>query len=167
MCMDKPLIVVNFKTYESAQGIAAEELAKNMQEVSGMNSEFVAVVSPFDLESVCGVAPNIQVWTQHLDPIGFGSNTGWLHPKTAIERGAVGTIINHAEHKISHEKISELLDMLPDGFMVCACAASVEEAKQLAKLNLDMIAVEPPELIGGDVSVTTVDPAIVSKLGNK
>ena len=160
--MDKPLIVVNFKTYESAQGVAAEELAQHMQDVNGENSEFVAVVSPFDLESVCEAAPNIQVWTQHLDPIGFGSNTGWLHPQTAMERGAVGTIINHAEHKIPYDKIAELIGMLPDGFMVCACAASVEEAKILAKLNPDMIAVEPPELIGGDVSVTTVDPSIVS-----
>jgi len=160
--MDKPLIVVNFKTYESAQGASSEELAYNMQEMSHLNSEFVAVVSPFDLESVCEAAPKIQVWTQHLDSIGFGSNTGWLHPQTAMERGAVGTIINHAEHKIPHEQISALIDMLPDGFMVCACAASIEEAKILAKLNPDMIAVEPPELIGGDLSVTSADPSIVS-----
>ena len=164
--MDKPLIVVNFKTYESAQGVAAEELAQHMQDANDSNSEFVAVVSPFDLEPVCEAAPQIQVWTQHLDPIGFGSNTGWLHPQTAIERGAVGTIINHAEHKISYEKISQLIDALPEGFLVCACAASVDEAKILAKLNPDMIAVEPPELIGGDVSVTTVDPSIVSNTVN-
>ena len=51
--------------------------------------------------------------------------------------------------------------MLPDGFPVCR-AADVEEAKALAKLNPTYIAVEPPELIGGDISVTTADPAIVS-----
>ena len=79
--MDKPLIVVNFKTYESAQGVAAEELAQHMQDLNASNSEFVAVVSPFDLESVCEAAPQIQVWTQHLDSIGYGSNTGWLHPQ--------------------------------------------------------------------------------------
>ena len=32
----------------------------------------------------------------------------------------------------------------------------------LAALNPTFIAVEPPELIGGDISVTTADPAIVS-----
>jgi len=32
----------------------------------------------------------------------------------------------------------------------------------LAELNPTFIAVEPPELIGGDISVTTADPAIVS-----
>ena len=47
----KPLIVVNFKTYESAQGAAAEELAREMQateQATGV-AEFVAFVSAFDL----------------------------------------------------------------------------------------------------------------------
>ncbi|MBO5600664.1 MAG: triose-phosphate isomerase, partial [Candidatus Methanomethylophilus sp.] len=37
----------------------------------------------------------------------------------------------------------------------------VEDAKILAKFAPDYIAVEPPELIGGDISVTTADPSIV------
>jgi triosephosphate isomerase len=44
---------------------------------------------------------------------------------------------------------------------VCACAADEDEARTLAALSPTMIAVEPPELIGGDVSVTTADPGIV------
>ena len=104
----------------------------------------------------------MKVWTQHLDPIGFGSNTGWLHPDTAIKRGAQGTIINHAEHKVSIEHVANLMQMLPEGFPICACAADVEEAKELAKLGPTYIAVEPPELIGGDISVTSADPTIVS-----
>ena len=51
--------------------------------------------------------------------------------------------------------------MLPEGFPVCACAADIDEAKALAALNPEMIAVEPPELIGGDISVTTADPEVV------
>jgi triosephosphate isomerase len=54
------------------------------------------------------------------------------------------------------------MEQLPEGFPVCACAANVEEAKALAKLGPTFIAVEPPELIGGDISVTTADPSIVS-----
>jgi triosephosphate isomerase len=114
------------------------------------------------LASVKATAPNLQVWTQHLDPVGFGSNTGWLHPETAIERGATGTIINHAEHKVSLQHVENLLAQLPDGFPVCACAADLDEAKALASLGPTMIAVEPPELIGGNTSVTSADPEIVS-----
>ena len=164
----KPLIVVNFKTYSSAHGANAEMLAKFMAEADATcdSADFVAVVSAFDLASVKAAAPNLQVWAQHLDPVGFGSNTGWLHPETAIERGATGTIINHAEHKVSIDHVKNLLAQLPDGFPVCACAADLDEAKALAALGPTMIAVEPPELIGGDISVTTADPEIVSGTAN-
>ncbi|MBJ84015.1 MAG: triose-phosphate isomerase [Euryarchaeota archaeon] len=156
-------MVVNFKTYASAQGDAAVALAKAMAEVdSTTDARMVAVVSAFDLSAVKAAAPNLEVWTQHLDPIGWGSNTGWLHPETAIGYGATGSIINHAEHKVDLDHVERLLAQLPDNFPVCACAADIEEAKALAALSPTFIAVEPPELIGGDISVTTADPEIVS-----
>ena len=159
--MNDALIVVNFKTYQEAHGVAAEELAKIMQQIE-TDARMVAVVSAFDLSSVVSAAPNLEVWTQHLDPIGFGSNTGWLHPETAMARGASGTLINHAEHKVSIEHIAMLLDTIPENFTVCACAADIEEARALSALEPDFVAVEPPELIGGEISVTTADPEIVS-----
>ena len=45
---------------------------------------------------------------------------------------------------------------------MCACAADVDEAMALAALVPTYVAVEPPELIGGDTSVTSADPGIVS-----
>ena len=158
--MDAPLIVVNFKTYSTAMASSAEVLGKLMADVN-TNARMVAVTSAFDLSSVSAIS-GLEVWSQHLDPVGQGSHTGWLEPQTAIERGAMGTIINHAEHKVSLEHVKELMAMLPDDFPICACAADVEEARALAELGPTFIAVEPPELIGGDISVTTADPAIVS-----
>ena len=158
--MDEPLIVVNFKTYSTAMAGAAETLGQLMADVE-TNARMVAVTSAFDLFSVSAIS-GLEVWSQHLDPVGQGSHTGWLEPQTAIERGAKGTIINHAEHKVSLEHVKELMAMLPDGFPICACAADVGEARALAELGPTFIAVEPPELIGGDISVTTADPAIVS-----
>tara|TARA_B110000444_G_scaffold119908_1_gene112687 strand:+ start:190 stop:852 length:663 start_codon:yes stop_codon:yes gene_type:complete len=159
--MREQLVVVNFKTYETAHGIAAEKLALIMESIE-TDARMIAVVSAFDLSAVVSVAPNLEVWTQHLDPISFGSNTGWLHPETAIQRGAKGTLINHAEHKVSIEHIAMLLDTVPEWFTVCACAADIDEARALSALIPDYVAVEPPELIGGDISVTTADPEIVS-----
>ena len=158
--MEAPLVVVNFKTYTSALAIAAERLGKQMAAVN-TNARMVAVTSAFDLSSVSSIE-GLEVWSQHLDPVGQGSHTGWLEPETAIARGAVGTIINHAEHKVSLDHVSDLMAMLPEGFPICACAADVTEARALAKLGPTFIAVEPPELIGGDISVTTADPTIVS-----
>ena len=158
----QPLIVVNFKTYATAMGQKAVELAQAMERASNDHVRMVAVVSAFDLHAVKLAAPTLEVWSQHLDPVGQGSFTGWLQPQNAIERGAVGTIINHAEHKVDIEHVQDLMQQLPNTFPICACAADVEEAHRLAELGPTFIAVEPPELIGGDISVTTADPAIVS-----
>ena len=159
--MNKPLIIVNFKTYQGAQGHSAEVLARTMESVQ-TDARLVAAVSALDLSSVVEAAPNLEVWCQHLDPISFGSNTGWIHPETAMARGAKGTLINHAEHKVSLEQVAMLLDQVPEEFEVCACAADVDEARALAALVPNFVAVEPPELIGGDISVTSADPGIVS-----
>lgn len=156
------MIVVNFKTYASASGQAAEALLNAMQEHTGGAATMVAAVSAFDLGVLGSIGEGVEVWSQHLDPVGLGGFTGWLEPQTAMGRGASGTLINHAEHKVPLDHVETLLAMLPEGFPVCACAADVEEARALAALGPTYIAVEPPELIGGDVSVTTADPAIVS-----
>ena len=162
----QPLIVVNFKTYATAMGQKAVDLAQAMERASKDHVRMIAVVSAFDLHAVKQAAPSLEVWSQHLDPVGQGSFTGWLQPKNAIERGAQGTIINHAEHKVDIEHVQLLMQQLPDDFPMCACAADVDEAHQLAELGPTFIAVEPPELIGGDISVTTADPAIVSDTVN-
>jgi len=155
------LVVVNFKTYQTAHGASAEELALAMSGIE-TDARMIAAVSALDLAAVVAAAPDLEVWCQHLDPVGFGSNTGWLHPDTAVERGATGTLINHAEHKVSIEHVAMLLDQVPEDFEVCACAADIDEAQALAALGPTYVAVEPPELIGGDISVTSADPGIVS-----
>lgn len=159
--MSDSLVVVNFKTYQTAHGASAEELARIMASID-TDARLVAAVSALDVSAVVAAAPELEVWCQHIDPVGFGSNTGWLHPATAVERGASGTLINHAEHKVNLEHVAMVLEQVPEGFVVCACAADIEEARALSALDPDFVAVEPPELIGGDVSVTSADPGIVS-----
>src|SRR5947208_16736075 len=49
------------------------------------------------------------------------------------------------------------------GLEVIACADDIAEAETLAKLSPEYIAIEPPELIGGSVSVTTAKPEVISR----
>ena len=81
--MGGSLVVVNFKTYQTAHGASAEDLARAMASID-TEARMVAAVSAFDLSAVVAASPGLEVWCQHLDPVGFGSNTGWLHPETAI-----------------------------------------------------------------------------------
>ena len=72
--MEAPLVVVNFKTYTSALGSAAEQLGKQMASIQ-TNARMVAVTSAFDLSDVSAI-DGLEVWSQHLDPVGQGSHTG-------------------------------------------------------------------------------------------
>ena len=42
------------------------------------------------------------------------------------------------------------------------CVKNVNEAKKYAKLNPDIIAIEPPELIGTGRAISTEKPALIS-----
>ena len=42
------------------------------------------------------------------------------------------------------------------------CTNNIATSKAIAALSPNFLAVEPPELIGGDISVTTANPEIVS-----
>ena len=78
------------------------------------SARMVLSVSPLDLAPVISAAPDLEIWTQHLDPVGYGSNTGRIQPETAISRGASGSLINHAERKVLWD-MDELLAMVPSG----------------------------------------------------
>jgi len=160
--MTKPIICVNFKIHPQAYGEGAEKLAKIMAKVSKeFDVKLIAAVSAFDLSPIISKVEGLEVWSQHLDAIDVGSYTGSLQPKNAFFHGAKGTLLNHAENQISLDMIEKTLNLIPEGMVTCVCAADVEQARAIAAFGPDMIAVEPPELIGGDVSVTTADPDII------
>src|SRR5207244_3600084 len=87
-------------------------------------------------------------------------------PETLLEAGAAGTLINHSERKVAWEEMARSIPRCQQlGLEVVACADDISEAETLAKLSPEYIAIEPPELIGGDVSVTTAKPKVVVLCG--
>jgi triosephosphate isomerase len=158
-----PIVVVNFKTYPESTGERALKLAKLIEEVSseyGVNSAVCPQQSDV-YRLACELG--IPVLAQHVDPISPGKNTGWVSPESVKAAGAVGTLLNHAEHKIPLEQIKKTLEMLrPLGLSTIVCTADVEESRKVAAFGPDMIAVEPPELIGSGISVSKAKPEVIS-----
>jgi triosephosphate isomerase len=160
-----PLILTNFKTYESATGAKAMELAKAHQiaaEKTGAN--FAVAVQAVDIFRV-SQAVNIPVFAQHCDDAVYGSKTGWIMTEALKEAGAVGTILNHSEHRFEDmEQLGKSLVRAKEaGLITCVCAETAEEGAEIAKrFSPDFVAVEPPELIGGDISVSTAQPELIS-----
>lgn len=158
-----PIIVVNFKTYEQATGKKALELAKIHQMVSQKTGVYFAIaVQPMDLQIIADTV-DIPVLAQHFDPIDFGAYTGHLSPYALREAGAVGSLLNHAERKLPIESIEKALGMARSlGFFTIVCADTAYSGKAIAELDPDLVAIEPTELIGGDVSVVTANPQIIT-----
>ncbi len=161
--MRKPIIIVNFKAYEKASGKHAVELAKIHEKVAEKTGvSFAIAVQPIDLRMVVA-AVKIPVLAQHFDPIHYGAHTGHLSPHVLKDAGAVGSLLNHAEKKVSIEVIRASVQEAHEiGFMVVLCADTVQAGKDIAMFDPDFVAVEPPELIGGDVSVVDANPKIIT-----
>jgi triosephosphate isomerase len=158
-----PTIIVNVKTYNEATGGHALDLARLMDTISQETGVSMAIAVQATDISMCAKAVHIPVYAQHIDPIRPGSTTGWTLPEAVKAAGAVGTLINHSEHRLILADIDTCVHRAHElGLESLVCTNNVATSKAVATFSPVMLAVEPPELIGGDVSVTSADPGIVS-----
>lgn len=159
----KPLILLNFKTYPKAVGKKALVLAKKLEKVKIKKYEIVIAPSLPTLEEVAA-GTSLKVFSQHTDLAGLGPFTGKISAEELRKIGVKGTLLNHSERKIPFSILKKIIaNCKKHKLVTVACASSLEEAKHIAKLVPDYIAYEPPELIGGDVSVTKAKPEIIAK----
>ena len=162
--MKLPLILVNFKLYEQSTGENAVGLAKIHEKVAHETGASIAIaVSALDLQKVAS-SVSIPVFAQHIDPVSYGSYTGRMTPHLVKGYGAYGTLLNHAEYQIENETIMKSVEMAKAaGLFTIVCAETPARALQILKYDPDLIAIEPPELIGGDISVSKAEPEIIEK----
>jgi triosephosphate isomerase len=159
------MIVVNFKTYKEATGYKAINLAricKRVMEDTGVR--IVAVPQIADLRNC--VETGAECWVQHVDPVEQGKNTGWITVEEVEEAGALGTLLNHSEHKLAWETLTKTMSLISGmAFQGCVCAADLEEAKRVAELKPNYVTYEPPELIGStEKSVSSERPDVIEQV---
>ncbi len=153
MALMYPLIIVNMKTYSDDLGemLKIANTAKKL--IQETKANIVLAPSHISLRDIARIVP---AFVQSIDPIEPGAHTGQVLAQEAKKAGALGTLINHSEHRIPMDEIKKCVEICRKVDIIsCVCAASDEEAEQIARFQPDMIATEPPDLIGGDVSVTT------------
>lgn len=157
MVKKEPVVVVNFKTYKSGKDVL--KLAKLLEKV---DKNTIVGISPCDLYNVSNNT-KLNVYCQHVDYFNPGRFTGYIIPEAAKASGAVGVFLNHSEHKIDFETLEKTVKRCKEiGLKILVFAGDVTEAKKIEVLNPDYIAVEPPELVGGDISVSTAKPELIS-----
>lgn len=164
MAESERVIVVNFKTYPESSGPGAIALAKACESVADETGVAVVVAPPMpDLASVAG-SVTIPVFSQHVDDIGAGSTTGHVAIENVLASGARGTLLNHSERRLRISEIAAVIGRAKSAHLsTIVCTNDLAVTRACAALEPDFVAIEPPELIGGDVSVTSANPKIVAE----
>lgn len=164
----KPLLVINFKTYLSATGVRALKLAKICEKVAKEKKADIRIcVQATDISKISSQI-SIPVYAQHIDAVLPDRNTGFITAEAIKLAGAKGTLINHSEHRINNDKIREIINRAKKlKINTILCVRDAEEAELLSRYNPDFIAVEPPELIGGDISISSAKPELIKDSVNR
>ena len=159
------MIWVNYKTYETGTGDRGLGVAQVCEEVSQETGIPIAVCPQTADLFRLGQQVNIELWAQHVDPITPGRNTGWQLPEAIMHAGASGVLINHSEHPLSDEEVHHTIERCVDvGLQTMVFVDTVEKATAVDAYLPTYIAFEPPELVGGDVSVATAGSDVLAQV---
>lgn len=162
--MSKRIFIINFKNYRGGVGSRAVKLAMLIEEIvlEHKNVETLIVAEPPDVFRISH-STKLKVLSV-ADPVDFGRHTGAVIAEDLKDNGAYGLLINHSEDKINLAGIKFLIIKARSlGMKSIVCAENLEKLKKIVKLKPDIVAVEPRELIGGNVSVSTAKPSLIKK----
>jgi len=155
--MKFPALLINFKVYKEALKPVAD-VAKAVAKETGV--EIVLCPSHIFLKEIAQIMPS---FAQSIEPLEEGAHTGAVIAEYVKAAGGIGTLINHSEKRIPMRDIEICIERCKAaGLLSCVCAATEQEVEQICKMFPDMILIEPPELVGGNISVSTARPQIVS-----
>ena len=155
---------MNFKTYIEATGKRAIVLAKIAEEVSRETGVTIIVAPQFtDIEPVSKTV-DIPVFSQHIDSVKPGAHTGHVLAEAVKSAGAEGSLVNHSEKRVSASEIAGTVKLCSDADLVSTvCADTTQASVDIANMFPDMIAIEPPELIGTGISISKARPELITE----
>ena len=160
--MKIPAIVVNFKTYTQVDGDRTLELTRICEAVAKETGKNLVICPPMVELSRVAKEVSIPVFAQNVDIWDSSVRTGATTLSEIKAAGAQGLLINHSECRRKLADIEFLIKGARElGLTTIVCSNNVETSKASAVMGPDFVAMEPPELIGGDISVTSADPGIV------
>ena len=126
------------------------EIAKGLDALAEKYGvDVILDVPDTEIYNIAKNTKRIHVYSQHMDSIPVGKGMGRTLPEALKAAGAVGVMLNHAEHKLTLEEIEKAIKRADElGLATMVCADSVEEVKAIAKLGPNILVAEPSELIG-------------------
>lgn len=155
----KPTILINFKTYN--YGKKTISLAKEIEKVS---KDIIIAVQPTDIKDISSKT-KLKIYAQHVDFAKPEKATGFITPESVKSVGASGVLLNHSEHPLDFKNLKETIKRCKKIRLKTAVFVSnLREAKKIEKLKPNFLIYEPPELVGGKVSVSSSKSEIIERI---
>ena len=160
----KGLIIINCKNYLEIAGEKIFQLSEIAQDISERYKIEIMIAPPQNSLFYLSQFIKLPLICQHVDDEKIGPTTGFIIPELAKSYGASGSLINHSEHRMEHANIKNAVERLRHlNMFSIVCASTSREVGELSRFNPDMIAIEPPELIGTGKAVSKVNPSIITE----
>ncbi len=162
--MASPIILVNFKSFREGTGGRADLIARAARDVAAESGVTIGVAPVATELHRISRHYEIPVYAQHVDGVSPGAYTGHITAEVVRLAGAVGTLINHSERRLTLAGIEASVRACSEaGLKTVVCTNNDATTGAAAALNPTYVAVEPPELIGSGISVAKADPGIIER----
>jgi triosephosphate isomerase len=157
-------LIINFKNYEEISADGAIRLGETARKVAEEIQVEIILAPSHPVLALIAKEVEIPVICQHVDDEKMGPSTGFTVPEIAKSYGAIGSLINHSEHRIEMNSIASLVKRLRRlGMVSIVCAQEPQEVVEISTFEPDFIAIEPPELIGSGKAVSKENPTVITK----
>ncbi|MEM2194361.1 MAG: triose-phosphate isomerase [Candidatus Methanomethylicia archaeon] len=159
----EPILAINFKAYVNAFGIKAVQIAKLAEKAFRNYGLTIIVIPPLTEIRFIASQVEIPVFAQHVDPVEPGAWTGHVVAEMVKEAGASGILMNHSEKRLRIDEVNFIISKAKTlNLTSLACADTPETSMAISTLNPDILAIEPPELIGTGIAVSKAKPEIIT-----
>lgn len=161
--MATPFILLNLKTYTEGSGQRAHHIAEAAQQVTEESGIEIGIAPSYMNIHPISMHYTLPVYAQHVDAAAPGAHTGAVTAEAVRSAGAAGSLVNHSERRLTLADIEAAVAALRStGLVSVVCSNNVATSAAAAALGPDYVAIEPPELIGGTVSVSQANPEIIT-----
>ena len=156
-------LILNLKSYTESFGSNSADIGRIAKGASEEYGVSVIVCPPAPWLSAVAET-GAETYAQHCDPCGPGAFTGFTSPEMIKATGATGILMNHSEHKLKLHEVEFLVDSCRRiGLSATVCADTVNTVAAVSALGPHIVAIEPPELIGTGISVSSARPEIITR----
>jgi triosephosphate isomerase (TIM) len=154
--------IINLKNYLETSGDNTIKIVKDAERVSEKLNVEIIISPPQPSLALIAKQSKLKVISQHIDLKKIGASTGFYIPEIIEKVGAKGSLINHSEHEIEIDEIKRSIEKLKEMNLISiVCIKTFEGLKEILAFEPDYIAIEPPELIGTQKSISSEKPFLI------